>query len=263
MENTHIKLSDRLLALSLALLVTGCSSKPSPEELQMAAIPGMDEFWAGSRNYPPRHRVKIAPFLISTCETTQGSYASVIGSNPSMGEHAPDLPVQNVTWMQAAKYCNELSRLRGREPCYRETAVGGLECDPSRNGFRLPTSAEWELACRGQGETPYFWGDRRDEAYCVPPLAPRSFDLVQRHRLVSFTKPVRSRQANAYGLHDMAGNVSEWCQDSLEGRPRFRVIRGGSWGDHDWAAFETKWASAMPRDDASPTVGFRIVRREV
>jgi formylglycine-generating enzyme required for sulfatase activity len=171
-------------------------------------------------------------------------------------------PVVHQTWYGAALYCNYLSTLDGRTPCYDETTFA---CDFTADGFRLPTEAEWEYASRGGEHSPYYqypWGSDTIT----------SADANYDHN-IDTTVDVGSYAANGYGLYDMAGNVWEWCNDWHDGSyysnspatnptgpasGSYRVIRGGSWYD---SAIYLRCAS---RTDYNPTyyynsVGFRVL----
>jgi len=253
------RMGKMVLVVPFVLFVAGCGDFP---ELRMISIPRLEGFRSGSRNYPPTENVTIEAFKISPCETTQGTFETVMGLNPSVGHHDRNLPVQNVTWLDSVRFCNALSKLKNYEPCYREVNREDFLCDSEKNGFRLPTSCEWEYACRGNEDKPYFWGENRNQDYCVPPLSPSDLAKIDNKLSHSYAKPVMSRRSNEFGLYDMAGNVAEWCQNSVRDITDVRVIRGGSWENGDWEAFQSKWRSSMQKSEAVPTVGFRIVRRE-
>lgn len=265
--STHatFRRNTRRLVILCVLLAQCCGchdsendSPPPPVEVEMVRIDGTAEFWAGSRSFPPMKSGPIDTFLMGATEITQAQYEAIMGQNPSMGTHGPSLPVQNVTWTEAVTFCNRLSKRKGLEPCYDESS--GFACNPSRSGFRLPTSSEWEYACRGDATTPYFWGQNRSEEFCVAPLTIDELKPVKNKVLCSFAKPVKSKRPNR-GLYDMIGNVAEWCEDTVQGNPHWRVYRGGSWENSDWLAFQSKWSSGMPCDNRLSTVGFRVVRK--
>jgi formylglycine-generating enzyme required for sulfatase activity len=175
----------------------------------------------------PQHRVRIstsAPgFYLGKYEVTQAQWLAVMGENPAHFK-GDDLPVERVSWFDCQEFCRRLSRRVGR-------------------AIRLPTEAEWEYACRAGTTTPFYFGDtisseqaNYDGSYTYG-SAPAG---VYRKR----TMPVGSFPANAWGLHDMHGNVWEWCADwygadyyaqSPTADPlgpasgQGRVLRGGSW----------------------------------
>jgi formylglycine-generating enzyme required for sulfatase activity len=211
----------------------------------------------------------IRDFEIAPQEVTQQEYEAVMGTNPSRFRGA-DLPVENVSWYDAVSYCNQLSVDQGLTPAYRiegEVVTWQREAD----GYRLPTEAEWEAACRSGTTTPFASGGLAEEACGLDP----SLDAMGWYcgNAGPSTHPVGTRQANAGDLYDMHGNVWEWCWDwyvaersdrasvDPEGPPggSQRAIRGGSWYHF---ARECRSASRAPywpgsKDDI---VGFRVVR---
>jgi formylglycine-generating enzyme required for sulfatase activity len=182
----------------------------------------------------PRHRVKITrPFYLGVHEVTQDQYRAVMGQNPSDFKGSDDLPVEQVSWLDAVTFCNALSEREQRTPFYRidgteVTAVGG-------NGYRLPSEAEWEYACRAGSTTSHPFGDDARD------LGEHAWYTENSG---SKTHPVGRKRPNAWGLYDTLGNVWEWCSDGYDGdfykqspiddpagpsRATDRVIRGGSW----------------------------------
>ncbi|MBV8129251.1 MAG: formylglycine-generating enzyme family protein [Planctomycetaceae bacterium] len=186
----------------------------------------------------PQHRVKITrPFFLGTHPVTQGQFEAIMGSNPSHFKGSDDLPVENVSWLDAVSFCNKMSEKDKRTPFYR---INGTDvADVGGNGYRLPTEAEWEYACRAGMAGLFPWGD----------------DIGKQGEHAWFsdnsdgeTHPVGQKRPNAWGLYDMLGNVWEWCADWYDekyfasspsvavdplGPPKasYRVIRGGSWYD--------------------------------
>ena len=173
-----------------------------------------------------------------------------------------DDPVTCVTWYGAAAYCNWLSGRLGKQPCYDSTTL--LPIYPLPNGVRLPTEAQWEYAARdGLVGKRFPWGDTithsqanyysaTDYDYDRSPT--RTFHPAWDDGIRPFTSPVGGFPANGYGLHDVAGNVREWCNDwYLDSYYRSgpsenptgpssgtaRIVRGGAWGD---SAFDVRVA---------------------
>jgi formylglycine-generating enzyme required for sulfatase activity len=151
----------------------------------------------------PQHPVKISqPFSLGIHEVTQGQYQVVIGSNPSKFKGSDDLPVENVSWLDSIGFCNKLSERENRTPFYR---INGAEVTNVRaNGYRLPTEAEWEYACRAGAATSRYYGS--------------SVDLLERYAQYYKGRdrralPCGSLLPNDLGLSDMLGNAWEWCQD--------------------------------------------------
>lgn len=240
-----------------------------PASLNMVAIaPGT--FQMGSpqpvlqppyNNQPeaqPVHAVTITqPFWMGKYEVTQAEYFAVMGSNPShyQGASYPNSanrPVEKVTWFNAVAYCDALT--------VQESAAGRL---PPGYEYRLPTEAEWEYCCRAGTTTEYCVGNSltcgdANFGYCVQQ-----------------TSPVGSYAANAWGLHDMPGNVLEWCLDHLDpGNPYSyptggvvdpystsgadRIGRGGS-HFHATSSCRSAFRAWTAPDHATTYFGFRVV----
>jgi formylglycine-generating enzyme required for sulfatase activity len=234
---------------------------------KMMVLP-IGEFRMGSQKYSdeqPVHAVKISKrFALSETEVTQGQYQAVMGENLSHFKDWPDwemLPVEQVSWLDAVKYCNKLSASEGLSPCYvfqgDEVRWEGLECQ----GYRLPTEAEWEYAARADETTEYAGSDRLDE--------------VAWHdgNSNSKTHPVGTKKANAWFLKDLSGNVWEWVwdwyADSYEatgGQDPIgpasgseRVVRGGSWLRGAELA-RVAYRNRFVLSDRDYSVGFRLAR---
>jgi formylglycine-generating enzyme len=195
---------------------------------------------------------------------TRGLYRSVIGGYPQWLYFLSGrrLPVNHVSWEDAVRFCNALSRRSGRSPCYRETG-GVWACDWTADGYRLPTEAEWEYACRAGTTAPWFWGTDPNDAERYAWYSRNSGWKVH---------PVGGKEANDWGLYDMAGNCWEWCWDWYgpydpkavdnplgPGSGRERVLRGGS-----FVNVPGRRRSAI-RDGRTPEnrngdIGFRCVR---
>lgn len=125
-------------------------------------LPGSFEMSSedGVINEKPVHIVTLSGFEMSSTEVTQELYKTVMGKNPSLFTWDSGLPVENVSWYDAVRFCNNLSKIEGFDPCYNQTT---WDCDFSKNGFRLPTEAEWEYACRAGSTTYYSNGDSRED----------------------------------------------------------------------------------------------------
>ncbi len=227
----------------------------------------------GNSDEKPVHEVTITqPFLMARTEVTQKKYEAVMGSNPSRFK-GPDLPVENVTWLIAVAFCNELSRQEGLAPCYSGSAPNFV-CDFTANGYRLPTEAEWEYACRASTETDFYTGNMAN-SICTP-LDP-ALDNAGWYCGNENTKTcnVAQKQPNAFGLYDMHGNVWEWCWDwygsdfyawgpaedpSGPAPPgNYRVLRGGAWREHARHCRSSCRKSKAPYEYNG--LGFRVVRK--
>jgi formylglycine-generating enzyme required for sulfatase activity len=190
---------------------------------------------------------ELAPYELAAFAITQARYARVTGQRPSTAQ-GDQLPVEGVSWLDAVRFCNALSRREGLAPAYRIDAdVAGVEWDASADGYRLPTEAEWEHACRA-GTAGARYGQ---------------LDEIAWHRGNSHERmhDVGGKRPNAWGLYDMLGNVWEWCWDIYDAEVygTYRVLRGGGWFDERWSC------RASVRRGSHPTfqiddVGFRIAR---
>jgi serine/threonine protein kinase len=252
------------------------SLRPTREQtnslgLAMALIPA-GEFAEGSTGSEPnayyyetsqRHVRITRPFYLSRFEVTQAQFRQIMGVNPSRFRGDGRLPVEGVSWFEAVAFCNRLSGREGLDPYYRVTGrevtiLGG-------QGYRLPTEAEWEYACRA--------GNSRDSASEVN--APTFGDYAWYNKNAGGRpQAVGQKAPNAWGLYDMHGNVWEWCWDWYEDhyhgqspaddptgplQGTGRVIRGGGWGyvpSYDRLP-NRNWS--VP-DFGSNSLGFRVAR---
>lgn len=194
--------------------------------------------------------VDLAPYRLAAYPVTQAQYARVAGRRPSTAR-GDLLPVECVSWSDAVEFCNALSRCEGLAPAYRLDAGGeGAEWDASADGYRLPTEAEWEHACRA-GTTGPRYGPLDEIAW-------------YRGNAGEHVHDVGGRRPNAWGLYDMLGNVWEWCWDLYDAEVygAYRVLRGGGWSDEHWSC------RASVRRRSHPTfriddVGLRVARSAV
>lgn len=152
----------------------------------------------------PVHPVRISSFACMRFPVTRRLYAKIVGKDPAWpaGE-ADDRPVTNVSWFEAVELCNRLSYWEGLEPCYR---IEGEEVQWNRaaRGYRLLTEAEWEYACRAGTTTRFSFGDGEERLGDHAWFGGNSKSEPQ---------PVGTKLPNPWGLHDMHGNVWEWCWD--------------------------------------------------
>jgi formylglycine-generating enzyme required for sulfatase activity len=224
-----------------------------PGTFQMGSPPAEEERSDGET----QHRVTLTKgFYLGIHEVTQAQWQAVMGSNPSEFKGKDDaekkcLPVENVSWLDCVEFCVKLGERQGKRPCYRLTNVkrrpdGSIEAADvemlgGSTGFRLPTEAEWEYACRAGTTTPFCFGETisTDQANYDGNFA---YGKGKKGVYRKQTTPVGSFPANAWGLYDMHGNVWEWCQDWYGPYPSrdiedpqgadkgdARVMRGGSW----------------------------------
>jgi formylglycine-generating enzyme required for sulfatase activity/serine/threonine protein kinase len=205
--------------------VTGNAQKLVAESIGMTLrlIPA-GEFMMGSSQEDatprekPRHKVRISPFYLAVTEVTQGQYKAMMGNNPShfsatgdgkdqvAGRSTDQLPVEFVSWHDAVRFCDTLSEREGRMPFYSKGARNQASAE-NGPGYRLPTEAEWEYACRAGAPTRYSFGDAA--------AALKAYAWFQGNS-AGMTHAVAEKLPNGCGLYDMHGNVSEWCSDLFE-----------------------------------------------
>lgn len=172
--------------------------------LHTATING-GSYWIGSKKNQgssPYHMVKTNSFSIGTFPVTQLLWYDVMGKTPSKYKGSTR-PVEQVSWIEAIQFCNALSKKEGRDPYYN---IEGDEVTPikGKNGYRLPTEAQWEIAARAEKS----FGNAKSETA-------QSWIIEQQGWVeqTSGTRPIGQKRPNALGLHDIYGNVFEWCWD--------------------------------------------------
>ena len=280
----------------------------------MTTIPGGDfimgnpEWKDGKEHEGPLHRVRISKFQLGTYEVTQAQWKAVMESNPSdFSAHgdkrdkvknvdADSFPVENITWYEAVIFCNRLSERAGLKPYYQLTNrrdeeftfLGTTEMLTrydvrimGGNGYRLPSEAEWEYACRGGTRTRYSFGDACNGTRAnVNGKYTVGTDIKGPVR--DQPLPVGSFKPNAFGLYDMHGNVAEWCMDERDdetygrrgewtanpivsrrvvvgGSGARHIVRGGAWQTGALAATSHYRTSSTPTH-RSNNIGFRVAR---
>ena len=192
-------------------------------------------------------------FWMGKFEVSQGEYQSLMNTNPSSFVGDLSRPVESLSWFAATNYCAKLTE--------QERASGRI---PSNCLYRLPTEAEWEYACRAWNSTRFSYGD--DLSYTN--LANYAWYLENNGIA---THPVGRKLSNLWGLHDMNGNVWEWCQDWYGAYPGgsaidpqgpagglYRVIRGGGWSSSAQAC-RSAVRAITPRLNGGNFIGFRVV----
>jgi len=221
----------------------------------------------GNADEKPVHRVKVDAFLMDRFEVTQELYGKYVLGNPSHFK-GNRRPVEQISWADAALFCNLRSKAEGLEPCYDEETA---RCNFEADGYRLPTEAEWEYACRAGTAGRYPFGND-----------PRHLKSYAWYAADSgkTTHPVGEKKPNPWGIYDMLGNVAEWCNDvydpgyyrrSPEENPRGPeegekyVLRGGAWNSKAEACRPSYRVGEDPGfQDACfslDAIGFRCVRR--
>lgn len=195
----------------------------------------------------PQHLVRISDFAIGKYPITQEQYQAVMGHNPSYFQKGGKYPVEKVSWEEAKEFCQKLSKLTAKE-------------------YRLPSEAEWEYACKAGTQTRYYFGEEESQLGEYAWYKDNSGNK---------THPVGEKKQNRWGLHDMSGNVWEWCEDdwhdNYEGAPqdgkpwvekdnpsRSKVLRGGSWYCFSWICRSTDRGKYVPKNWFN-VHGFRVV----
>lgn len=230
-----------------------------------------------------QHTVTVSDFYMSMYEVTQAEYTEVTGSNPSSFS-GDMLPVETVSWLDAIRYCNARSELEGLQPTY---SIEGqtVTWNRSADGYRLPTEAEWEYACRAGTTTPFhtensisaeeanYYGhypyEIEDNYFSQSNLDTKPGEYRQT------TVDVNSFSPNGWGLYNMHGNVGEWVWDYYgaysaeeQNNPTgaetgtLRVYRGGGWNDFA-KNMRSAYRAAMAEDKSSFNIGIRLVRNAV
>lgn len=241
----------------------------------MVALPGGEFLMGDDRGNPdeaPAHKVKVSAFLVDRFEVTHDLFAKAQLPDPSHWQDNPHTPVERVRWRDAKRYCNERSMLEGLKPCYNEKTPE-WDCDYAADGYRLPTEAEWEYAARAGADGAYDFGASEK----LRQYAWFKDNSEQK------THPAGQRKPNGFGIYDLYGNVSEWCEDVYNptyyqasaatdphgppnpGKDVKRVIRGGSWqSSPEQCRAASRQGERTGDTDAcfsTDFCGFRCVRR--
>jgi formylglycine-generating enzyme required for sulfatase activity len=228
---------------------------PIPAGQFLMGSPGTE---CGRSRSEVQHPVAVSAFRLGRYLVTQGQWQAVMGRNPSYFKGGVRLPVEGVTWYDCIEFCNRQSRAEGLTPCYSYLGHGAdaqdwpkdwkhrahdhIICNWQAGGYRLPTEAEWEYACRAGTATATPFG---------PGLSSRQADFNGEHPYgqgpagpnLQRTVEVGSYPPNAWGIYDPVGNIAQWCWDWYGDYPKeaqldprgpgprsgHRVYRGGSW----------------------------------
>lgn len=261
-ENTSVELPGDFVSITGGTFLMG-----SPET----------ENWRGEDE--TQHTVTVSDFAMCVHEVTQEEYEKIVGSNPS-SFIGGDFPVDSVSWLEAVNYCNLRSEEEGLSPVYQIDGEN-VTWDRTANGYRLPTEAEWEYACRAGTVTPFntetsisaeeanYYGhypyEIEENYFSQGNLQTKPGEYRQT------TVTVRSFAPNSWGLYDMHGNVGEWVWDYYGGYPvgevtdpvgpengTLRVNRGGGWNDFA-KNMRSAYRATAPQEQQRFNVGIRLV----
>ena len=265
--------------VAIALNLLACA-EPTPDPPVSTPAPNFDyvtenvhmvaleagEFDMGPDDFNPAHHVTLThPFWMSRTEVTQGVYLRLAGFDPSAATTCgEDCPVEQTSWTAGAFFANLLSIAEGLPKCYFEDGNELLDAyvqDPyACEGYRMPTEAEWEYAARAGGSGPYAGSDDVDAV------------AWYEENSEGTPHPVAQLPPNAWGLHDMAGNVWEWTTEHyvfFSEEPATdpfastmdpaRVNRGGGWNGGENVC-DVTYRGAREPSYAMPNLGLRMVR---
>jgi formylglycine-generating enzyme required for sulfatase activity len=192
--------------------------------------------------------VKINEFYLSKYLVTQELYHKIIGNSPSAFK-GNNKPIENVSWIDSIHFCNEISINEGLNPCYIiAEGEANIKFDKSKNGYRLPTEAEWQYACQ-VGKNNIRYGELKEIAW-------------YKENSNEQTQEVGQKKPNEWGLFDMLGNVWEWCSDIYDEEVygTYRIFRGGGWADEERSVMATNRRRSHPKAFKIDDLGFRIAK---
>ena len=301
MVSADVEVRQRAKLLEAAIIRGASKSRSSGLEMKLVRggefQMGSPTNEAGRRLDEKSHRVKLTElFLLGKYEVTQEEYQKLMKVNPSSHSETGAVkakvakmdtkrfPVECVTWFDAIEFCNRLSETDGYKPYYKladvkkaaDTITVATPTVLGGNGYRLPTEAEWEYACRGGTTTRFHFGvaSNGKQANFKAYISSGGYGGPEEWAQLERTCTVGSYPANRFGLFDMHGNVGEWCWDyydkdsanaELVINPKgpeegnHRMIRGGSWliADSSCRSASRFWHTP---DEAKDYSGFRVAR---
>lgn len=192
--------------------------------------------------------VEVPSFLISKYQVTQDLYYELTKELPATFK-GNKKPVETISWIDSIRFCNMLSDKYCLTSCYiLDKEYENIKIDSQANGFRLPTEAEWEYACKA-GTTKVRYGE---------------INMISWYKENSKgrTHNVGTKEPNNWGLYDMLGNVWEWCSDIYDETVygSYRIFRGGGWSDDARGCLATNRRRSHPASFKIDDLGFRLAR---
>ena len=218
-------------------------------ETQMVEIPSGEIELRDDRT-KQKWTIQVNPFLLGKFPVTQDLYLAITNEEPSTIK-GNKYPVETITWKDAIIFCNSLSKKMKLNSCYQiQEDNETITFDTTANGFRLPTEAEWEYACKA-GETGIRYGELNKIAWYKDNSSMTSHIVGQ-------------KEPNSWGLYDMLGNVWEWCSDIYDETVygSYRIFRGGGWADEERSVMATTRRRSHPLKFKIDDLGFRIARNQ-
>ena len=221
-------------------------TKESHIDYPMVKIPGGEIELRDDRT-KSKWKVEIRPFLLAPYPVTMELYCAITNKSP-VSTDEDQKPVVNISWNDAIYFCNLLSQKAGLKECYSISNDGeDISCDWESDGYRLPSEAEWQYACKA-GTTGYRYGEIDQIAWYNENSGGQIHEVGR-------------KEPNAWGLYDMLGNVWEWCWDLYDENVygSYRIFRGGSWAE------AARGCGATCRRRSHPSfciddLGFRLAR---